>query len=244
MVIAGVVWWQFFDQGTVTGGLWVDLAFTIGIAIPPAVIAGMAVTWRRPERRRILGTVWDVGTFWPRSFHPFAPPCYSERAVPELLRRIWWLHDNDERVLLAAHSQGSVIALAAALRRSPRGDEPAVGLVTFGSPLFTLYSWAFPAYLPPTMFAGPAAGHAGLGHLRWRNVFYPTDYIGGPVVAEVDVRLSDPPSDVYVYGQPTPAVLTHTGYWRDDRLWREVDDVAADVVLRDGDGTAPPAGRK
>lgn len=232
VVIALVVWTQFLITGTIPAGLWVGLAAKIGILIPPAVIGFMAVTWRQPERRRVLGTIWDVGTFWPRSFHPFAPPCYSERAVPELIRRIWWLHDNDGRAVLAAHSQGSVIALAAVLRSSPRRHEPAVGLVTFGSPLLKLYTWAFPAYLPSSMFDLTAAGKAGIGTVLWRNVFYPTDYIGGPVNARplIDVRFPDPASDVFVYGQPPPKVLTHTGYWVDSRLWEQVDVVVSDLT--------------
>jgi hypothetical protein len=30
-----------------------------------------------------VGVVWDVGTFWPRSAHPLAPPSYAELAVPQ-----------------------------------------------------------------------------------------------------------------------------------------------------------------
>lgn len=37
---------------------------------------------------RILGNVWDVLTFWPLRYHPFAVPPYAERAVPELRHRL------------------------------------------------------------------------------------------------------------------------------------------------------------
>ncbi len=73
---------------------------------------------------------------------------------------MWWLHDNGGRVMLTAHSQGTVLAAAALVQPGcrPAGDHPA--LITFGSPLCKLYSWGFPAYvgsglLGPWSRAGP-----------------------------------------------------------------------------------------
>src|SRR5262249_12398394 len=39
-------------------------------------------------KRRLIGVLWDVGTFWPRASQPLAPPCYMERSVPETVNRL------------------------------------------------------------------------------------------------------------------------------------------------------------
>lgn len=63
--------------------------------------------------------LWDLGTFWPRATHPLAPPCYTERVIPELLRRVGHLApQDDDIVVLSAQSQGSVIAAALVLQLS------------------------------------------------------------------------------------------------------------------------------
>lgn len=68
------------------------------------------VTWGRraykdPAARRTIGILWDVGTFWPRAAHPFAPPCYAERAVPDLTWRIdTWTRATGGRLVLSGHS--------------------------------------------------------------------------------------------------------------------------------------------
>ena len=54
----------------------------------PVLIATVGLlVYRNDLVRRSVGVVWDVGTFWPRTAHPLAPPSYAERAVPELQTR-------------------------------------------------------------------------------------------------------------------------------------------------------------
>ena len=205
----------------------------IGLVLP-ALMAFLYSAWSDPAKRRTIGVLWDVGTFWPRSYHPLSPPCYTERAVPELQRRMWWLHDNDGQVTLVAHSQGAVLATAALVQPGcrPKGDHPA--LVTFGSPVCKLYSWGFPAYFDGRLIQPLAPG--GLARVSdWRNFYYPTDPIGGPVAADlaradgslVDQRLLDPAECYYVYGQPAPSPQGHSGYWADPRVWSLINQIAA-----------------
>jgi hypothetical protein len=211
-----------------------DIGVLIDGLVLPALMAFLYSAWSDLAKRRTIGVLWDVGTFWPRSYHPLSPPCYAERAVPELQRRMWWLHDNGGRVTLVAHSQGAVLATAALVQTGcrPEGDHPA--LITFGSPVCKLYSWGFPAYIDRRLVEPlEPRGQARLSD--WRNFYYPTDPIGGPVAEDlsradgslVDQRLLDPAECYYVYGQPPPSAQGHSGYWADPRVWNQINQTAA-----------------
>ncbi|MDN3292843.1 hypothetical protein QWM81_02035 [Streptomyces ficellus] len=188
------------------------------------------VTWGRraykdASARRTIGILWDVGTFWPRAAHPFAPPCYAERAVPDLAWRMSsWTGRTGGRLVISGHSQGSVLA-AAAVWQLPAGTRRRVALLTYGSPLERLYARWFPAYFGPQPLA---ALHREL-HC-WRNLWRRTDPIGGPVnlpaegdKPEVDHRaLRDP----VVYGRthehPLPEpILGHSDYQADPVFAKE-----------------------
>jgi hypothetical protein len=192
--------------------------------------------WRNPKQRKRIGILWDVGTFWPRSYHPLAPPSYAERAVPDLQRRIWRLNDHKSPVLVAAHSQGTVIAAAALLQTGCRAKAGKIGLATFGSPLCRLYAWAFPGYVNGTVLERIAApgGKEHADVTLWHNFSYPTDPIGGaitdapqPVGAILTDRLLlDPELAWRIYDDPPPKSGGHTGYWTDDRVWLDIDAMA------------------
>ena len=239
-IVMAVCVWQLHMEPPV-------LVRNIGIALAglvlPALAAFLYAAWSDPTKRRTIGVLWDVGTFWPRSYHPLSPPCYTERAIPDLQRRMWWLHDNGGRVVLVAHSQGAVLATAALIQPAcrPVGDrQPA--LVTFGSPVAKLYGWGFPAYFDPSL-VGPLVPSNGQPD-GWRNFYYPTDPIGGPVTGglpgsvqkRVDQEFLDPADCYYVYGQAPPAAQGHSGYWADRRVWDLINELAAS-----GNGVPPPA---
>ncbi|WP_185921991.1 hypothetical protein, partial [Streptomyces sp. WAC06614] len=204
------------------------------------------VTWgRRAYRdasaRRTIGILWDVGTFWPRAAHPFAPPCYAERAVPDLTWRMTtWTGRNGGRLVISGHSQGSVLA-AAAVWQLPPAVRRRVALLTFGSPLARLYGRWFPAYFGP---APLTALHAEVD--CWRNLWRATDPIGGPVLAgTADGAAVDrgPLADPLAYGRserhPLPApILGHSDYQADPAFAAE----RAALLARLAAGPArPPA---
>jgi hypothetical protein len=191
---------------TVSWGIWLAVAGLVVLF----VISLLAT--RDSSLRRHIGIVWDVASFWPRDTHPLAPPCYSERAIPQLVCRIAWytgwdpkreeFSDSYGRVILAGHSQGSVIAAAAVMKLHPKERER-VALLTYGSVLSRLYSRFFPrhfgveelAKLAEALTEGTVAGvgtvdaggndRVGAERTRWGNLYRHSDFLGGPIVLKL-----------------------------------------------------------
>lgn len=165
--------------------------------------------------RRAVGIIWDVLTFWPRRFHPYAVRPYAERAVPEFQARIRRHVGQGQPVLVSGHSQGSVLAFAALapLRAECLGS---VALVTHGCPITTLYAPNFPAYFGPDEVLRLRQRLLG-----WRNLHRQTDPIGGPVFAAGDVAdicVEDPATLPRADAIPVSPV----GLEEDRRAWTEV----------------------
>ncbi|WP_406480785.1 hypothetical protein [Streptomyces sp. NBC_01615] len=193
------------------------------------------VTWGRraykdPAARRTIGILWDVGTFWPRAAHPFAPPCYAERAVPDLTwRMVTWIRATGGRLVLSGHSQGSVLAAAAAWQLKP-SVRKRVALLTYGSPLERLYGRWFPAHFGP---AALTSLHREVA--CWRNLYRLTDPIGGPVRLPGDCGPQvdrEPLKDPLAYGRterhPLPApILGHSDYQADPAFAEERERLLA-----------------
>ena len=118
--------------------------------------------------------------------HPFAPPCYAERAVPELRSRIdGWLNGLDVpttlqrpapqsrrtgAVILSAHSLGGGPgrrrpARAVGRRGRQGADRPRIGLITYGTQLRAFFGRFFPELFGPDRprhaRASPAAAARG-----------------------------------------------------------------------------------
>lgn len=155
-------------------------------------------TYQNAGTRRLVGVIWDLGTFWPRAAHPLAPPCYAERTVPELINRVGFLTTRD-RVVLSCHSQGAIIG-AAVVNQLTYEQSGRVALLTYGAPLRRLYARFFPAYFGvgvlkrtgALMVRGPAEPDPET--VPWRNLYRLSDPIGGAVFDKcvIDRCLIDP----------------------------------------------------
>jgi hypothetical protein len=181
------------------------LSIVAAVLLPGIAVGAILVVWRSslsPTLRRIVAMIWDVLTFWPRRYHPFAVRPFTERAVPELQGLIADRVRTDGGLIVSAHSQGSVLAFAAV---APMDDAMLrrCGLLTYGSPITTLYGQAFPAYFgqrPVEHLAQRIAPGCG----GWVNLYRLTDAIGGPVLG-----LGDPAVDLEV---PDPAEASASSF--------------------------------
>jgi pimeloyl-ACP methyl ester carboxylesterase len=214
---------------------------TVSLATGLVLLAVQA--FRDRQLRRAVAVLWDVITFWPRANHPLTPPCYAERTVPELLDRLRALTaEGDTRVVLVAHSQGTVIA-AATLLQDDQSSAHRVALMTFGSPLRRLYARNFPAYF----------GTGALPRLRrrqepqWINLWARTDPIGSWVnddsdrslqeaLEEVDCRLLDVESLTPRADGTYPPSCGHSGFWTRPE-YRDALSMLESVLLPAGSTT-------
>lgn len=165
-------------------------AYAISAWALPGLVVLVALRVRAAARdtrvRRFLGQAWDVLTFWPRRFHPFAVRPYSHVAVPALRNEILDLAAMGPLVV-SAHSQGSALA-AAALAPLTNEQLARVGFVTYGSHLGQLYRRAFPAWFNRDQVSSLIDKFGGVEDLRWYNFYRHTDPIGGPLLEPFDER--------------------------------------------------------
>lgn len=190
---------------------------TGAIALAAAALVSLAF-WGFRDRsvRRYVGILWDIATFWPRANHPLTPPCYGERAVPDLADRVAELTTvQRDRTVLSGHSQGSILVTATVLQLDAQ-TLSRTALLTYGCPLRRLYARFFPAYFG---LGSLTAAQAAVGG-RWTNLWAPSDPIGAWVLtggaqapfAPPDEPLTDPASLMPGPEGMLPPLCGHSGY--------------------------------
>lgn len=220
-----------------------DAARLAGSLTPWAVLMFlvlMIISIWNLKLRKLVAILWDVLTFWPRWHHPFAVRSYAERSVPELQTEVLERLSRGSKVIVCAHSQGAVLAYAALAPMKQDPDASCVALVTFGSPLTTLYSRFFPGWIDGEQQRGL---HEHLP--AWINCYRLTDFIGQRAEGlprSDNVECPDPPleDDVDTGGRwldelpvrdRTSPLLRHSGYRSEpamrDALTRAMERTAA-----------------
>jgi hypothetical protein len=232
------------DRLPTTVGFLHQIASIVSLVI--VVLAGWLVGLLRsaysdPAKRKTIGALWDVGTFWPRAVHPFAPPCYGERAIPEVVDRVLLLLGHGQAfpgqqeladqyrlaveygpVLLTGYSQGSIIAPAVAAQLPPQVlSKPGFALLTLACPARRLYGRAFPSYFGQQQMEQLRSLLSRDGREYWRNAVRRSDYIGS-----------------WIFSPPQPAQAQ-------EKLTDDLDQLCWDPVLlaRDTEPTPPPTHR-
>jgi hypothetical protein len=147
------------------------------VAIPAVLIVRSIVggLLNGQDSRRQVGILWDLGSFWPRWFHPLAPPAYGPYAVTRLQTMIAEMRPD----VLSAHSQGSLIS-AVALALTDDDDKPGLFL-TYGSQIGDLYPSLFPSVGLGDLVTSVSTQVDG----RWLNLWRGSDGVGGQVISEL-----------------------------------------------------------
>jgi len=199
---------------------WFVVAAVVATLVAPmtAVIAYMWRGSKDQSTRRLVGVIWDLVNFWPRQFHPWAPPPYTDTTIPELADRVAKLarESGANTIIVSAHSQGAIIAVPALSRLSATGGTgpSRIALLTYGQLLDSHYRWLFPWVFNPELFAEV---DASLDH-RWINLYRVTDPLGQPVhaIGAVDAsRDREIAEDLLLDMGPTlrAKTLNHGDYW-------------------------------
>jgi hypothetical protein len=130
----------------------VDAGMYIAVLTAGGIVLLGARMRTSESTRRGVGILWDLLTFWPRVAHPFGPPCYGERVVPQVWYRLNYALDPaaspQREVVLSGHSQGSTISVAVLLRLDVESLER-VHFISYGSQLRAWFGRIFPGVLGP-----------------------------------------------------------------------------------------------
>jgi hypothetical protein len=144
----------------------------------------------------------------------------------KLVLKTFVQHQGYDGVIFLAHSQGSIVAYDYLRDNGPAYTElgdAAPALLTFGSPLGTIYQKYFHEYAA----SNPVPLGIAARLKCWINLYRVDDYIGGRIIAPSGLRV-----DNHVMGPGG-----HTGYWTEPDVAEALDAILTGKVA---DATKPP----
>jgi pimeloyl-ACP methyl ester carboxylesterase len=232
-----------FDTASFWSGAIPSFSALISASLAIGLVLLVVQAYRSRPLRKVVAILWDVVTFWPRANHPLTPPSYGARTVWDVRLRLAALTDTaDTRVVLVAHSQGTVIAAATLLQaNTPTEHYP---LLTFGSPLRRLYAQNFPAYFGAETLRTLRLWQLEPNH-QWINLWAHTDPIGAWIFDDhnadlaaaqrqyvdcrlLDVKAKDEPTGLVP--EPGAPICGHSGFWTRPEYKAAVDALQATVM--------------
>jgi len=164
-----------FDPTSLLGWSKLLMVAVPSVLIIRSIVGGLL---NGQDSRRQVGILWDLGSFWPRWFHPLAPPAYGPYAVTRLQSVI----DEERPDVVTAHSQGSLLA-AVAMSLTTSDRVPNL-FITYGSQIGHLYPSLFPAVGLDRLVS---TVDAQLDN-QWLNLWRRSDAIGGQVIPRLQSR--------------------------------------------------------
>ena len=159
-----------------------------------------------------------ASTFLPRFFRFKSREPRRDRINARLIKLLdqFVKPQQFDDVIFVAHSQGSVIAYEYLLKHEAKYQglgNARLWLLTFGSPLGTIYQTYFDDYAKP--YPVPHGTAARLR--RWINIYRVDDYIGG--------RIEAPPGLSVVNRIMEPGPHMHTNYWTENKIAEALDEM-------------------
>ena len=190
------------------------------------VVVLATVAGQFPELTSKTRLVADIVGFWPIRNHPLAGVSYRRRVVAGI--RIEMSRHPHRTVILAGHSQGSVICAWLVRAGLLPINERQVHLITCGSPLLTLYSTVFPAFYTPEEFRTTRRNVAS-----WTNFWRTTDAISSRVPCAVNRKVPEP--------GPDGIIEQHGNYWTSTLFLQELARIDAAEGSSEPEPVSEPA---
>lgn len=164
-----------FDPMSLLGWAKILMVAVPAILITRSIVGGLL---NGQDSRRQVGILWDLGSFWPRWFHPLGPPAYGPYAV----NRLQTILSESKPDVLTAHSQGSLVS-AVAICLADEDQAPGL-LITYGSQIGELYPSLFPTVGFDRLVQRLDEQMDG----RWINLWRGNDAVGGQPVGDLGDR--------------------------------------------------------